>query len=1477
MTKEASSGDCKAKANRSEHLSKSAGTAQDATVSNNSVVETLKSHSLQDTPHPVTSTPETAVPICGPPAVPAAVGIRPKTVTDVTPETAPSSQPIHPFPSVASSLQIASQCPPPGFVQPKRQGRKTAKREEPPRRRGRKPASLPPVSLDGSAGKETKDLNVHVQPGQLGDSSSKDIGLRGKTGTENQESTSVQNHAGGTQIVDTVHSQGLKRKEQAPKPAQHKQLLASSTKIDATGALDRTSVSGRYQTANINDVARVMKEVFSGTCLSKAKVGESSGNENKDAPAMPVLSKSSVEVTKNDKAEAISATILNSNIPIEAHEKESSVVASEIRPDSANALEESIIPKIDDRKSGSTKADKLVESRETSAGCSTVVSAVRSMPPCPLSTDQNKNDICQISNPDEGILGSSGDSISLVGSSRPSSCAKNRPTEVDTNSGDKYEVSLKEPLKSSVLKASGSAISSNFNNADHNPPESSSFGDSNASKVPEVMDNVSENETKPVGGGSLKSSPDRSSYEVPSSLKNDGVNHPAPILTIPSDSSHTNVITACTTQMDYKNMPELSLEEPPECPLDMSSVSHTTVTVAATTTVANARENAEISADQACPSEVSSDIGKKTLDDEKIPSVDCPTEPSSAITKKTLDNEKISPVYRLSEPSEFDNTSLECPATTSMPEMLNQSRIDYSPEKTGMDSGKDDNAKCSSEVAVEFIKTSSNTAPDLTVETLRTRPDGQDCPSVSPGTAGNTMMDETVSVCDEVKMKVDLRPVVIVETLTENPSQDCPSIPPVVIDTSSMNESVPNLEKSRQCSLENSGCQSLSSHHENQDHSNTAAPNLVEQTSGNKIELASEELPNFPSSDDGSVQVHEVSARSPDDSDIAKSGRGSAVQFNLLPPRVEVADCSFKADVEGQKTSVLNDNSNQIPEGNLNLPDNVEKIVEENAEFVNSEGIPVKNVPMPLIQDNEDNKADNHGACLMDMDISSSDNLDVPDAGGVITAGISPPTTEREKELESSNAVAQMDVSDRERVPEDKNDNMVLPSSSLQGGEENYSFTAVGDQVDSLGNREEPKKFGVNSDLQVNASQDDITMISENLVQENSNDTSVALQEGKIEGSAEINQGSPGEKKQSDPQVEDVLDLTEEDQSGNMAQPLSSSEVKETNVMMLPDTGLDNSGDQTDLPLSSSTVTDREKMGNSSKDDLCDCTVTDSVEALEDSGLLPKKMSEASVVLSSPNRNEDTSQMGPVSSPVSLEGPSDCQISSDHMVATQDNIVLSENTSSVSLVTEEDKLQSFSEKILSNSAEPLEDCKDSDNSNDKLDLTHVNKEQLLSITENPISNDPSNHLTVSKTSEASASDQSDVSQTGESVIVNAVDTLTQPPPLTTMVEEKSEASCDSDHARPPPLKDIPLQAETDPMDSSQPGEILEENISGETIVPSSPPVLEEVGDAIMQSVAEVQTIDQTDASKVCPPHPIQNKLINKKIVTLQCHCHLRHR
>ena len=71
----------------------------------------------------------------------------------------------------------------------------------------------------------------------------------------------------------------------------------------------------RIQTADVNDVARVMKEIFSETCSSKTKLGEPAGSEGRNAPTAPLSSKTFEEVVKNQSLDGKSA------VSTPAHEK----------------------------------------------------------------------------------------------------------------------------------------------------------------------------------------------------------------------------------------------------------------------------------------------------------------------------------------------------------------------------------------------------------------------------------------------------------------------------------------------------------------------------------------------------------------------------------------------------------------------------------------------------------------------------------------------------------------------------------------------------------------------------------------------------------------------------------------------------------------------------------------------------------------------------------------------------------------------------------------------------------------------------------------------------------------------------------------------------------------------------------------------------------------------------------------------------
>ncbi|GLT42013.1 hypothetical protein SLA2020_160370 [Shorea laevis] len=198
-----------------------------------------------------------------------------------------SSQAFPTYSSVASVPHSVPLCTPES-VPGRRQGRKTPNRAEAPKRRGRKPA-VP----DGSFGQDPK-------PNPLGN---KAVAVRGKQETATHEVSNV------IQVAED-HSPGG--------------LVGQDPKRKETPAIPAFS---RIQTADISDVARVMKEVFSDTCLSKAKVGESSGNESKNLPADPL---SSAEVAKNHCS--VSEVCLNlpaqekaapsSDVPIDDHKKQ---------------------------------------------------------------------------------------------------------------------------------------------------------------------------------------------------------------------------------------------------------------------------------------------------------------------------------------------------------------------------------------------------------------------------------------------------------------------------------------------------------------------------------------------------------------------------------------------------------------------------------------------------------------------------------------------------------------------------------------------------------------------------------------------------------------------------------------------------------------------------------------------------------------------------------------------------------------------------------------------------------------------------------------------------------------------------------------------------------------------------------------------------------------------------------------------------
>ncbi|OMO77362.1 hypothetical protein COLO4_25220 [Corchorus olitorius] len=161
-----------------------------------------------------------------------------KTLPSPDAKIASGAQPFPTHAPVASAPQSVSSSPAEP-VQVKRPGRKPTNRAEAPRRRGRKPA-IP----DASSG---QDSRVNSQP----QSKSRDSLVNKATAVKSNQDSSPH---------------------------------------------DTPNVT---QTADVNDVARVMKEIFSETCSSKTKVGESAGSEGRNTSPGPLSSKMVEEVAKS--------------------------------------------------------------------------------------------------------------------------------------------------------------------------------------------------------------------------------------------------------------------------------------------------------------------------------------------------------------------------------------------------------------------------------------------------------------------------------------------------------------------------------------------------------------------------------------------------------------------------------------------------------------------------------------------------------------------------------------------------------------------------------------------------------------------------------------------------------------------------------------------------------------------------------------------------------------------------------------------------------------------------------------------------------------------------------------------------------------------------------------------------------------------------------------------------------------------------
>jgi len=173
-------------------------------------------------------------------------------------------------------------------VSAKRQGRKTQNRLEPPRRRGKKSAPVLPVASDALIGQDPK-LSHHAQISPVNSL----VGI---------DTSNVTQAKALEVLLPSGVANDSKRKQRATNPAQNKQQKVASPRIDsAPVSSDKVAPFGRIQ--NVNDVARVMKEVFSGTCLPKPKAHDPIVSEDRNTPFVQVTTKAAADASGSQSVE----------------------------------------------------------------------------------------------------------------------------------------------------------------------------------------------------------------------------------------------------------------------------------------------------------------------------------------------------------------------------------------------------------------------------------------------------------------------------------------------------------------------------------------------------------------------------------------------------------------------------------------------------------------------------------------------------------------------------------------------------------------------------------------------------------------------------------------------------------------------------------------------------------------------------------------------------------------------------------------------------------------------------------------------------------------------------------------------------------------------------------------------------------------------------------------------------------------------
>jgi hypothetical protein len=519
------------------------------------VIEVIKNHSSEDGSHPIVSSSNAATPVFGHPAdsfpaSPTMEGVS-KTLPNVTTKIAPSSQSAPSYSSVAAVSQSLPPCPSEP-MQVKRQGRKTPARVEAPRRRGRKQAPVVPAVPDDSAGQDPKS-SLQSQ-NRSGDSlGTKAIPLRSEQGTDSQELMNViQAQACEVQSPGGLAGHDPKRKERSANAAQNKQ-----TKLDiGAGTSDKTPLLGRIQTADVNDVARVMKEVFSGTVPAKARNVESFGSEGRDASKLTASSKILVEMAKiqspEDKACSALPTV---ETAAQAFVEKQPETKADAKVEDANApvMSETLVPLTNEGKLQSNSVagtvEKIEDSGQLSNENSSTPSIMESICASPLTAGEKDVDHCQRAPQDGDLAGFiRGASSDQVDSSLACPGEVEPTVGINDNSGNKSKSSLKESPSSSHVDPSSlvyPTISTRTNDAGDNPGTTSSVptnpDDPDMVKSPGMTESGSGNKTEAFVIVPVRSSNEFNSLEgLRVSTKSDDVgDHLRVTSHIPATSDHS--------------------------------------------------------------------------------------------------------------------------------------------------------------------------------------------------------------------------------------------------------------------------------------------------------------------------------------------------------------------------------------------------------------------------------------------------------------------------------------------------------------------------------------------------------------------------------------------------------------------------------------------------------------------------------------------------------------------------------------------------------------------------------------------------------------------------------------------------------------------------------------------------------------------------------------------------------------------------